>query len=621
MKKIRIVGIASVILVVGIVALDFNSNRIEHINDQLATNPPAAGDGRTFGDIERARSRINDTTAGFQTKPASLSVYKEIEGNVTSFSDIPTRNYNASTGRGEIIQVNTSNPPTTPKPDANQQIKHSKWESQFAMFPQDKDGWSIITPAVDSRMIYVSSSDGNDSKAKAYFSKDIPDPHNPPANIVAFKTLDKAFKLLRAGHPDWVLLKKGDQWQIEKAMSFPSGRASNEPLVIAAYGNSSKRPLIKTGVESGIKLIGRPSFISIIGIEFYANKRDPKSSDFLGWSMIHGQATGFRSFSNSSKPAESITIEDSVFSFFSINLEFNGELKTGNLKHKNIVLRRNQLLNSYSETSHSQGVFVSSSSILLEGNLFDHNGWYQQNFKKLNNQAKGQATYYNHSAYLTDMLDTVIINNIFNQSSSIAIKLATYGKSLDKINKVTSKNINIDNNLFIEGEVGISAGGNTDYNNGYRWQNMTITNNVFLNIGKSQPTRRTLAWNIEADDWDGGVISGNYLLCNNNPDVSNVLGIFVKGLSRNVSVQDNILYGLKGSGSRMINQDANENKTGVLFENNQVSKDASCKTFPLSYDRSIDLFIAGAKTQSHVYWNPAYTALRFNEDVKPSFIK
>tara|TARA_R110001583_G_scaffold38302_2_gene123771 strand:- start:14196 stop:15590 length:1395 start_codon:yes stop_codon:yes gene_type:complete len=464
-------------------------------------------------------------------------------------------------------------------------------------------------------MIYVSSTEGDDSKAKAYFSKDITDPRNPPASIVAFRTISEALKLQRDGYPDWVLLKKGDEWQIDKAMFLVSGKSSKAPLVITSYGNSAQRPLIKTGVQIGIYLMRSRSFIAIIGIEFYANQRDPESSEFIGWSMV-GEPSGFVSVSADTKEVESLLLEDNVFKYYAINAQLNG-----GSKHKNIAVRRNQFLNAYSVTSHSQGMFAANSSILIEDNLFDHNGWYQQNFEEFNSQAKGQATYFNHNAYLGNMTDTVIVDNIFSRSASIGLKLTANPNKQVAQNTVKSKNILMDNNLFIEGEIGISAGGNDDFNNGYRWQNMTITNNVLLNIGKSQPTGRTLAWYIDANDWDGGVISGNYLLCNSNPSVSNVWGIGVEGLSRNVSVLNNIIYGIKGSKDKMITTSTKENQTGLIFKDNAISNDASCESLPLLNDSAITQFIADAKKQSYSNWSPTYTASKFNEKVKAVFVK
>lgn len=288
------------------------------------------------------------------------------------------------------------------------------------MFPQDKDGWSIITPAVDSRLIYVSSSDGDDSKAKAYFSKDITEPRNPPASVVAFKTIDAALKLQRDGYPDWVLLKKGDVWQLDKPIYLQIGRSSTSPSVLTSYGSSIKRPLINTGVNNGIDLKRSNSFIAVIGLEFYANHRDPDSSDFIGWTNVK-TPMGFSSLTNRVQDAESIILEDNVFRFFSGGI---GLASLDDKHQKNIIIRRNQVLNSYSVSGHSQGVYMADADgVLIEENLFDHNGWYKQNFEALNKTSEGQATLFNHNAYLVNMENMVVSNNIFSRSSSIGLKL------------------------------------------------------------------------------------------------------------------------------------------------------------------------------------------------------
>jgi len=99
--------------------------------------------------------------------------------------------------------------------------------------------------------------------------------------------------------------------------------------------------------------------------------------------------------------------------------------------------------------------------------------------------------------------------------------------------------------LFVGGEIGISAGGNIDYNTGHRWNNINIIDNVMLAIGRDQPTNRTLGWYIEASDWKSGDICGNYLLHNDNPSVTNLYGIHIDGHSSNVTVSFNLVYGLK----------------------------------------------------------------------------
>ena len=56
------------------------------------------------------------------------------------------------------------------------------------------DGWTHFTPSSDTRVVYVSSSSGNDSNTGLSSSSPL-------------KTLAKAKTLIRDGKPDWLLLK------------------------------------------------------------------------------------------------------------------------------------------------------------------------------------------------------------------------------------------------------------------------------------------------------------------------------------------------------------------------------------------------------------------------------
>ena len=60
-------------------------------------------------------------------------------------------------------------------------------------------------------------------------------------------------------------------------------------------------------------------------------------------------------------------------------------------------------------------------SVLLEENIFDHNGWYVQQPDNTNNNSEGgQATMFNHNTYFSDSSDTISRRNIF-----FAIKYAS----------------------------------------------------------------------------------------------------------------------------------------------------------------------------------------------------
>ena len=176
-------------------------------------------------------------------------------------------------------------------------------------------GWTQLTPAVDSRLIYVSS-DGDDVaaanvKGRGYYLPSDPeiggDPTNPAGSIVAYRDVQQGLKRIRAGGaPEWVMFRRGEvfddsslaaecYWQRSEPASFagghlftwgwtsngqavagctavpgakgPSfsyeaevycGRGPSEPFVIAAWGPpSSPRPVVASAFRIGGATWGR----------------------------------------------------------------------------------------------------------------------------------------------------------------------------------------------------------------------------------------------------------------------------------------------------------------------------------------------------------------------------
>ena len=151
---------------------------------------------------------------------------------------------------------------------------------------------------------------------------------------------------------------------------------------------------------------------------------------------------------------------------------------------------------------------------------------------------------FNHNTYFAGSVHSKFIRNIFLRSSSIQNKWATNSNADSNVDSIKSHDLWIEDNVYVGGEVGISAGGNTDYDTGPRWKDITIINNVMLAIGRDQPTNRTLGWSIDATDWDGGLICGNYLLHTDNSLVNNLIGINLTGHSNDVTISENTIHGL-----------------------------------------------------------------------------
>ena len=273
---------------------------------------------------------------------------------------------------------------------------------------RDSSGWTVVDPSADTRIIYISSSLGNDSNSGT--SADSP-----------LKTIAAGKALLRNGMPDWLLLKRGDVFDQGEGLGgwgF-SGRSTNEPMLISSYGPAAARPMLKAGIYNGIyasKPDSPANHVAIIGLDFYANKADPNSPDYDG---IAHDNVGLSWYNGSD-----LLIEDSRFRFFYTNIILSPYSGAVN----NITLRRNIVADSYSTDSHSQGAFISGvNGITLEGNVFDHNGWNAS-------IATAEPTIFNHNVYMVaNNTGVVVRGNIFANASSHGLQARSGGDIIGNV--------------------------------------------------------------------------------------------------------------------------------------------------------------------------------------------
>ncbi len=96
----------------------------------------------------------------------------------------------------------------------------------------DADGWTILQPAPESRLVYVSNSLGNDRERWSECSN-------------SKKTIAAALKLLRQNQPDWLVLKSGDVFPAEGSnwRWETSGAAADKKTVLTSYGDGP-RPIL-----------------------------------------------------------------------------------------------------------------------------------------------------------------------------------------------------------------------------------------------------------------------------------------------------------------------------------------------------------------------------------------
>ena len=442
---------------------------------------------------------------------------------------------------------------------------NAPWRLAIQTYPQDANGWSIITPDTETRIVYVSSTEGNDATAKTYLSSEVGDPFNPSA-VKAYKTIENAYSELRDGKPDWILLKKGDQFELKNTLWLKAGKSSMAHMVIGAYGDETKlRPVIKSQDVTVFKGVKNKSYISIIGLDLYASSYDPKSSDFLGWMASRNGGSAIISTAGVSEQygnlVDGIHIENNRIRYYPLGIAMGVVQGAVN---KNIIIRRNEIINSYNTKGHSQGMFLNGlNGSIIEENIFDHNGWYQQRPSNvaMNTKDYGYATYFNHNVYIADSSNLIIERNLSSRSSSIGMKFTSNSNTTTKIDTINSYNILLKDNLIVEGEVGFSIGGNKDYDNGYRWDDIQLVNNVITNVGRTQPTNRNIAFNLDVEDWQSGNICGN-IITDNAANLTNVSGMKLGGFIGSIEINNNDFINLNIDSDSSVLSSA-ESITGI----------------------------------------------------------
>lgn len=305
---------------------------------------------------------------------------------------------------------------------------------------EEDEGFTAIEPSVDSRIIYVSSSDGNNA-----------DDGLSEAN--AKLTIAAGMALMRNGSPDHILLKRGDTFTDQSFGTYNNdvptgGRSAAEPWLFGAYG-SGDRPIIQTDPDgSGLVGIGHSfQYLAIIGIHFEPLERDPEVDVPNGLFFI-GTA-GNPSY---------LLVEDCYFNGFGGALSVRGI--------DDVRIRRNIIINSWNldAVSHSQGMYADEiDGLLIEENFLDHNGWHDT-------VVGAEATAFNHNLYLTHgLINTTIRGNISSRGSSMGIKF-----------QPVDGDHTIENNLFVRcGYLAQIGGGKADDQVGQPGATIYCNDNVF----------------------------------------------------------------------------------------------------------------------------------------------
>lgn len=403
--------------------------------------------------------------------------------------------------------------------------------------------WTEFNTSADTQIIYVSTSDGDDS-------------NDCLSEAAPCRTMVHGETLLRDGFPDWLLLKRGDEWDQPFSDGWniswtKSGRSADEPMLVSNYG-TGPRPLIKAGQEHGFHRFrdNDVRHVAVVGLHFKAHTRDPYSAEYVSRDQIEFQS-GFRWTGGGN--VEDILIENCKVEFFGSNFAMH---PSGSAPpFRNIRVRGNVFYSAWTGNTgnYSQGIYVDRvDGLLIEGNLFDRNGGLLGFTNDPNTivppgltETDVAVTWYNHQAYIqSGNRNVTVINNIFANGDGMQLRPGGYAEE----------------NLFTRCINSLTVGSATEPVSGgvYGW----AINNVFLEGTDFAPQSATpgvrahaiLLANINAQN--GFVVEGNVFSTDMSEDrYGTAVGTNGQDCgsgsnypcpAHNVSIVGNIVYNWRG---------------------------------------------------------------------------
>lgn len=431
---------------------------------------------------------------------------------------------------------------------------------EIAAGDDDEAGWTDLTPSVDTRTIYVSSSEGSDS-------------NNGLSEATPKRTIAAGAALLRDGMPDWLLLKKGDVWTGETLSSnwSKSGRSLGEPMVVTSYGTGA-RPLLRTGSGSALSAVspsqsgGNPVHdLAFVDLHFHAHDRQGQNNAGIAWL----------------KQTQNLLIEGCFIEEYKTNIEFPtwGGDKTG------VRIRRNVLVDAYyiGAGTDGHGLFMSGCpQALIEENVFDHNGWNDTH----------PGTVFRHSMYITGTSANVTVRgNIVSNGASHGMQLRIGGTA--------------ENNLFVRCSIAMhGGGGDTPVPGGVQ---INFLRNVILDGKNIVNGSENRGWGIDLANISQGTIAENIIAHQTIGSfrlAMNLYGATSGDGVHNVTLRDNVIYNwggpilLHGNSSQITNLSIEGNHLQDLQYTNRLLEHAQGSTTGSVASSSENLFFNGQSSQS-----------------------
>ena len=448
----------------------------------------------------------------------------------------------------------------------------------------DANGWTTFNNQTGPT-IYVSSSTGNNSNSGL-----------TPGSAVS--TIAEGLKLLQQDGADQLLLKAGDTWVNQEFgyLNF-SGKSATDPILISSYGTGAA-PLIETptngsGTAIGSIGAGTGSNIAVVGLDFYAYTRDPSNPHYAGPTDYAGM-----DFENQ---LSNLLIENTTFNYYSNNVVQQVINPSGGMTN-NVTLHRDVIENNYSVDGHSEGLYVDRvSNLVLDGNVFDHNGWNSS-------IAGAEPNIFNQGIYIQyDSGAATVIGNVIANSADYGLELRSGGTAAG--------------NLFVHNPLGMMVfQGGAGYATG---NGATVTGNVFtesndINAGGSSGVLpRGYGLVVQAQGLP--IQATNNIFTQEASAFPWGQAIQLAGGTTQDTVTNNIIHSwnsaISDGGSGNITSPNAINQTGYVNPNVTVkSYNAS-----LGGPATLAAFLAAAESQTKANWNPQYTAAAVDAYIAAGF--
>ena len=414
--------------------------------------------------------------------------------------------------KSNAAQPNPAPQPEQPaSPDANDPDRP---DAPAASNPwAQRGGWSRLDPSEDSRVIYVSSSKGND----------VNDGTSPQRPV---ETFERAADLVRNGYPDHILFRRGDTFRERFAVSIDGGRSPEEPMVIGAYGEGARPRFIPQRTGWIDRHWTEVHDLAIVGIHLYNASRDPSSREFDPKADV---GTGIRLVGRT----DHLLLEDCVIEYFGVGIVLSPFGDAPRYSQRNTVIRRCIVRNNYNrwDWGHSSGIFANGVvNLRIEESLLDRNGWMPGGYR-------ADRTIFNHNAYVHTCPNFEFRGNISARGSSSGLKIRS-----DHTGDFVG--CTIENNLFLGNGNDILIGGNevNGKHHPYSVKDLVVRGNAFTRTGVFlNNTNQSLGLHMKS--LDRALIEGNVFFdkAMEGPTVAVHTETWLP--HRAVTVRGNVIYG------------------------------------------------------------------------------